>query len=221
MYVRRVLICVSLCAIAVSCRSIGQGETLKSPIAVGLETAEVGELPKGFTAALTGGGGPVSWAVREDRSAPGGRAVVQESRDDTSYRFPLCIYDRISAADVSTEVKFKAVAGMVDQAGGLVLRYRPENYYVARANALEDNVNLFKTINGNRIKIAEVPVKVAPAQWHTLGFSARGTHLTVVFDGKTVIESDDATFRGPGKVGLWTKADSVTAFADLRIAPVR
>ena len=117
---------------------------------------------------------------------------------------------------MTTTVRFKTIAGTVDQAAGLVLRYAPENYYVARANALEDNVNLFKTVNGNRLKIAEVDVKVTPGQWHTLGFAARGKHLTATLDGKVVAEADDATFADPGKVGLWTKADSVTAFADLR-----
>lgn len=186
-----------------------------------LTAADVGRPPSGFTVALTGGGGPIAWAVRNDPTAAGGLAVVQESKDDTSYRFPLCVYDATPAADVSAEVRFKAIGGTVDQAGGLVLRYRPENYYVARANALEDNINLFKTVNGNRIKIAEVTARVAPGQWHTLGFSAKGPHLTVTFNGKPVIEADDATFAEPGKVGLWTKADSVTAFADLRIAPAR
>jgi hypothetical protein len=176
-----------------------------------------GEVPQAFTTALTGGGGPISWVVREDASAPGGREIVQTSTDDTSYRFPMCIYEPIVAKNVSAEVKFKALAGTVDQAAGLVLRYRPENYYVARANALEDNVNLFKTVNGNRLKIAEVEVKVTPKEWHTLGFSAKGKHLTVTFDGKTVIETDDTTFARSGKVGLWTKADSVSAFADLHI----
>ena len=90
---------------------------------------------------------------------------------------------------------------------------------MARANALEDNVNLFKTVAGNRIKLAEVPAKVEPGRWHALGFAARGRHLTVTFDGKPVIEADDDTFAGPGRVGLWTKADSVTAFADLRVEP--
>ncbi len=181
-----------------------------------------GHGPAGFTQALTGGGGPVSWVVRDDPGAPGGGPViVQASTDDTSYRFPLCVYDGAELADAAATVDFKSISGTVDQAAGLVLRYRPENYYVARANALEDNVNLFKTINGNRLKIAEVPVKVSPGQWHTLGFAAKGPHLTVTFNGKTVIKADDATFKDAGKVGLWTKADSVTAFANLNIGPTQ
>jgi hypothetical protein len=190
--------------------------------AIKFDAGDVGKLPPGFSTALTGGGIPVSWAVREDAQAPGGGPVlVQESADDTSYRFPMCIYDRTEARDVAVEVQYKALAGKVDEAGGIVLRYTPENYYIARANALEDNVALFKTIRGRRLKILEVPVKVAAGQWHTLRFAAKGRHLTVIFDGKTVIETDDGTFLKPGKAGLWTKADSVSAFANLKIESPR
>jgi hypothetical protein len=192
------------------------------PIAIDFASREVGKLPSDFTAELTGGGGPISWVVREDPKSPGGgRILVQESSDDTSYRFPLCIYDKTVARDVAVEVKYKAISGSVDQAGGIVLRYNPENYYIARANALEDNVNLFKTVQGKRSKISEVPVKVTGGEWHTLRFEAKGPHLKIAFDGKVVIEEDDPTFSEPGKVGLWTKADSVSAFADLKIDPVR
>lgn len=178
-------------------------------------------LPQGFVTELTGGGGPISWVVREDATAPSGRkTLVQESEDDTSYRFPICIYHDTIARDVAAEVKYKAISGEVDQAGGIVLRYAPENYYIARANALEDNINLFKTENGERVKIEEVPVKVTPGEWHTLRFEAKGAHLKVVFDGKTVIEKDDTSFAEAGKVGLWTKADSVSSFDDLKIEPL-
>jgi hypothetical protein len=145
--------------------------------------------------------------------------LAQESSDATHYRFPLCIYEKMRARDVAVEVKWKPLSGKVDQAGGIVLRYTPENYYIARANALEDNVILFKTVAGKRSTIEEVPVKVTAGQWHTLGFTAKGPRLKIIFDGQTVIERDDSTFSNPGKVGLWTKADSVSVFTDLKIGP--
>ncbi|WP_422930037.1 family 16 glycoside hydrolase [Singulisphaera sp. PoT] len=192
------------------------------PATFDYESGEVGKLPAGFVTDLTGGGGAVAWVVREDPSAPSGKkTLVQESADDTSYRFPLCIYQDAVAKDVAVEVKYKAISGVVDQAGGIVLRYTPENYYVARANALEDNINLFKTQDGKRVKIEEVTAKVTPGEWHTFRFEAKGKHLKVIFDGQTVIEKDDETFTGPGKVGLWTKADSVSAFDDFKIEPVK
>jgi hypothetical protein len=192
-----------------------------APQTIHFEVGDDGKLPPHFSTALTGGGGPVSWVVREDSTAPDGHAVLaQESADNTVYRFPLCIDDDFVARDVAAEVNYKAISGKVDEAGGIVLRYTPGNYYIARANALENNVILFKTVKGKRSKIVEVPVTVTPRQWHTLRFEARGAHLKIIFDGKVVIERTDRTFRGPGRVGLWTKADSVSEFNDFRIEPV-
>ena len=195
----------------------------ETPIAaesIPFDAQDLGKPPSGFTTALTGGGGPVSWVVRGQPGAPGGRPVlVQESAEDTSYRFPLCILEKTVARDVAVEVKYKAISGKVDQAGGIVLRYQPENYYIARANALEDNVDLFKVVRGKRSLVEEVPVKVTAGAWHTLRFEARGPRLKVLFDGRTVIEKEDTTFPGQGKVGLWTKADSVSAFTDFKIEP--
>ena len=199
----------------------GHREERFAPEKLVFSASDIGKLPPGFSIALTGGGGPAAWVVRGDATAPAGQAVlVQESSDDTSYRFPMCIYEKAEARDVAVEVKYKALAGKVDQAGGIVLRYQPENYYIARANVLEDNIDLFKTVKGKRSKIEEVPVKVAPGMWHTLRFEAKGSHLRIIFDGKTAIETEDATFSSPGKIGLWTKADSVSAFTDLKIERV-
>jgi hypothetical protein len=204
------------------CASPGGGEAAAGHVAIDFESDDVGKTPAGFTTSLTGGGGPVSWVVREDPSAPSGkRVLVQESADDTSYRFPVCVYDKVVARDVAAEVKIKAISGEVDQVGGIALRYTPENYYVARAHAFNDNVVLFKIVRGNRIRLKEATVKVTPREWHSLRLSIKGTHLAVALDGHVVIELDDSTITGPGKVALWTKADSVTAFDDLSIEPAR
>jgi hypothetical protein len=200
---------------------VSREETFE-PQTISFDSSAAGQLPPDFSTALTGGGGPVSWVVREDSTAPEGRKVlVQESSDDTSYRFPLCIYEKTVARDVAVEVNYKAISGKVDQAGGIVLRFSPENYYTARANALEDNVMLFKTVSGKRSKIEEASVKVTVGEWHTLRFEAKGPHLKVAFDGRVVIEKDDTTFSLPGKVGLWTKADSISAFTNLKIERVQ
>jgi len=214
------LLMVSFFAAGCCCQT-NRGETFE-PRTINFGSSEFGASPAGFSTALTGGGPPVSWQVREDSTAPNSkRVLVQESSDDTSYRFPLCIYDDFVARDAAVEVNYKAISGKVDQAGGIVLRYSRENYYIARANALEDNVDLFKTVNGKRSKIQEVSVKVTPGEWHALRFEARGSDLRVAFDGKVVIETQDLTFSQPGKIGLWTKADSVSEFADLKIEPAR
>jgi len=209
-------------ALAAGCAGLAHREEIFEPQTIHFDPGEIGKLPPDFATALTGGGGPVSWIVREDATAPDGKGVlVQESADDTNYRFPLCIYEKTIARDVAVEVNYKAISGKVDEAGGIVLRYRPQNYYIARANALENNVILFKTVKAKRSKIKEVPVKVTAGTWHALRFEARGTHLKISFDGKVVIERNDRTFSNPGRVGLWTKADSVSAFANLKIERAR
>jgi hypothetical protein len=183
------------------------------------ESGPVGGLPAGVTTALTGSGGPVKWAIAEDASAPAGPKVLAEtSADKTDYRFPLAIFSAPSAADIDVAVKFKPVAGEVDQAAGIALRLADkDNYYVVRANALEDNVRLYRVVKGQRIQFAGTKLKVRSGAWQELRISARGSRFEVWFDGKRLYEATDSTFTAPGRVALWTKADSVIHFDDLRI----
>ena len=118
-------------------------------------------------------------------------------------------------------MRFKPVAGTVDQAGGIAVRLAsPDDYYVVRANALEDNVRFYRVVNGRRQQIQGANVKVAPSQWHTLGLRAEGDRFTVSFDGKPLFTAEDGAFADPGKVALWTKADSVTHFDAISITPL-
>ncbi len=125
--------------------------------------------------------------------------------------------------DGFVEVKFKPVSGKEDQAGGVIWRCKDkDNYYIARANAAEDNVVLYKTVNGKRSSLDivgrkggyGVKGKVASGQWHTLRVEFAGDKFTVTFNGKKLFDVEDTTFTEAGKVGLWTKADSVTLFDD-------
>ncbi len=188
-------------------------------VVIDFDSVEVGKLPVDFSTALTGGGGLVTWVAQEDTSAPGGgKVLAQMSTDKTDYRFPLCIYDKLRAKDVEVSVKFKAVAGKIDQAAGLIARFQDkDNYYITRANALEDNVNLYKVVGGSRKQFAGVKVKVSSGEWHSLKLVVKGQHFQVFFDDKSLFEANDETFKEAGKVGLWTKADSVTYFDDLRV----
>lgn len=183
--------------------------------------------PSDFTAAVNKGQ-PGLWLVERDTGAPsGGNAVAQLDEDRTNSRFPVLIYDGLQATDVDLSVRFQPVSGRVDQAAGLVWRYRDaNNYYVVRANALEDNVVLYKMENGKR---SDLPVKgvsrsygveadVPDHGWGELRVAARGPLFEVYLGERKLFEVEDRTFTGPGKVGLWTKADSVTRFDDLRIA---
>jgi hypothetical protein len=178
----------------------------------------LGALPKNFETARTGKGQPGRWEVVEDATAAGGRAMAQLSADSTDYRFPLAIYTATSAANVVMTARFKPVSGKVDQAGGVVVRFRDaNNYYVARANALEDNVRFYRVVGGRRVELASAKVKVGPRQWHTLTLRAEADRFTVSFDDKPLHTTADKTFASPGRVGLWTKADSITHFDRIEI----
>ncbi|HEX8167452.1 MAG TPA: family 16 glycoside hydrolase [Beijerinckiaceae bacterium] len=181
-----------------------------------------GELPRELEAALTGGGPPPRWEVVADPTADGGKALAQTSADPTDLRFPLALTRAPAPADVEVATRFKPVSGKEDQAGGLVVRVQDvDNYYVTRANALENNVRFYRVVKGRRQQLASANAKVTSGEWHSLTLRAEGNRFTVSFDGRQVITAADATFKAPGKVGLWTKADSVTRFESLSIKPLR
>jgi hypothetical protein len=180
----------------------------------------VGSPPKGWTIGMTGKGTP-KWTVERDETAPSKGQVLKQSGKAT---YPVAFKDGTSIRDGFVEVKFKAIAGTEDRAGGLMWRAQDaNNYYVARANALENNVVLYKTVGGIRSSLDivgqkggyGVNVPVPANQWHTLRVDFVGTRFKVTFNGKPLFEVEDATFREPGMVGLWTKADSITAFDGL------
>ncbi len=188
---------------------------------------KTGALPKDFSAALTGSGREGAWTVATDEASPGQKNVLaQTDADATSYRFPVCVYEKLSAKDVDLSVKFKPVSGRKDQAAGLVWRYLDkDNYYIVRANALENNVVLYKIQNGKR---EDLPLKgegrtygkkatVPGNHWSELRVTARGNLFTVYLNGQKLYEVEDGSFTDAGKIGVWTKADSVTYFDDLRV----
>lgn len=175
----------------------------------------VGKVPAGWTAGVTGKGA-YRWSVEADASAPSQPNVLKQSgRGD----FPWCVRRGISIADGHVEVRFKPIAGTEDQAGGVVWRWKDGgHYYVARANALENNVSLYYTQAGRRITIKYVDAPVAGDKWHALWVEFSGTHIRVALDGKIYIDIDDDHIAGAGAVGVWTKADSVTLFDDFAYA---
>jgi hypothetical protein len=195
----------------------GQGS---APMVVDLSPLPA-DLEPDFTLWRMGEGEAGQWTVVVDPTAANGRAIAQVSKDRTDYRFPLAIYKPFSGKDVEVSVRFKPVAGTVDEAAGIAVRLStPDDYYVARANALEDNVGFYRVVKGKLEQLASANAKVAANQWHTLTLKAEGDHFTVSFDGKTLISAQDKTFSDRGKVALWTKADSVTYFNTISITPL-
>src|SRR5439155_3569303 len=138
--------------------------------------------------------------------------VLKQSGQAT---FPVCIKNDTNLKDGFVEVKFRPVAGKEDQAGGVIWRLQDaNNYYIARANALEDNVTIYHTIGGKRVAFKSIDTTVKSGVWHTLRVDFKGNQFTVTFDDKKVIEASNDSFKDGGKVGVWTKADSVTLFDD-------
>jgi hypothetical protein len=191
------------------------------PGSIDLAKAEPNLEPEDFTFWRTGQGEAAGWSVVEDATASQGRAIAQVNTDRYDYRFPIAVYKPFTGKNLEVKLRFKAVAGSVDQAGGIAVRLTtPDDYYVVRANALEDNVRFYRVVKGRREELKGSNTKVSGNQWHTLGPRAEGERFTVSFDGKALYTAEDKTFANAGKVALWTKADSVTHFDTITITPL-
>jgi hypothetical protein len=188
--------------------------------ATSFESTRTGVAPEGWTATLTGSGDP-QWTVENDTTAPSKSKVLKQSGRAT---YPLLLNNDSSIKDGFVKMKFKAISGSEDRAAGIVWRAKDaNNYYVVRANALEDNVVLYKTVKGSRSSLDIVGRKggygvntpVPANTWHTLRIDFKASRFTVSFNGKQLFEVEDSTFADAGRVGLWTKADSVTQFDEV------
>ncbi|MBI3291570.1 MAG: DUF1080 domain-containing protein [Elusimicrobia bacterium] len=198
-------------------------------IILGFDETPVGQRPTNFSFEITGQGPAVQWAVLKDVTAPSPpKILAQLGRANSGNNFPLAIFDGVTLQDGDLSVQFKAVAGKEDQAGGIVWRYKDRNnYYLVRANALEENVVLYKVKEGKRRPLPPkgrsssygVKTKVPSGRWNSLRVTVRGTLFVVYCNGEKLFEVEDSTFQEPGKIGLWTKADSVTYFDDFEVKP--
>jgi hypothetical protein len=193
------------------------GATVAAAETADFQADTAGAPPKGWTITMTGKGTP-KWTVERDDTAPSKGKVLRQSGKAT---YPLALRNGTSIRDGFVEIRFKAIAGSEDRAAGIVWRASDaNNYYVARANALENNVVLYKTVGGVRSSLDivgqtggyGVKVPVPARQWHTLRVDFAGSRFKVTFNGKLLFEVEDATFADAGMIGLWTKADSVTVF---------
>ncbi len=157
------------------------------------------------------------WAVEDMAGAPSGKKVLVQRA--TRNQFNVIVAPSGPYNDVDVSLKFNPISGQEDASGGVVFRFNDGKYYVVRANALEDNLRLYSYDRARR-QLASASVK-APAlgQWHTVRLVAIGDHMQAWLDGKLYLDHRDSRFRS-GRVGLWTKADSITAFDDLTIRGV-
>ncbi len=185
--------------------------------------SDVDKLPAGWQAAHTNEGGQGAWKVVADETTPSkaGHALAQVGSSPSKV-FNLCVATDTRYQDVEIEVAFKAVEGDTDQGGGVVWRYQdPKNYYVARANPLEENYRVYKVVDGSRKQLGtKEGVKLTQGQWHRLVVKHVGDRIECYLDGKKLLDVQDNEFRQAGRVGLWTKADARTRFDGLRVTPL-
>jgi hypothetical protein len=173
------------------------------------DDAAIGALPEDWIAVLG------DWTIAGEPTAPSAPNVLRQTGAYKNPDFPRVLIKGLTFADLTLRVRCRPESGNLDRACGLVFRAKDsDNYYVTRANALEDNVRLYRVVNGDRQEFASADLKVTSGEWHTLEVTARGTKLEVSWDGRSMLQASDATF-AKGKIGLWTKADSITAFDDL------
>lgn len=187
------------------------------------EDAQEGQLPKGWTIDFADKGGKSIWKVVNDG---GNKVLAQLSDDNSGNHFNLAVYNDFRAADVVMKARFKGIKGKIDQGGGLVWRFQDaDNYYIVRANPLENNVVLYKVENGKRTDLPligkgrtyGIDAPVPTNQWHDIRLEAKGKLFTVFVNDKELFQVEDTTFTKPGRVGFWSKADAVTYFDDLQI----
>ena len=182
----------------------------------------VGLPPSDFDFWGTGESGPGSWDVVRDESADGWHALEQYGHEPLADRVPLAIYKPFSGDNLEVAIHFKVIAGRLDQSAGVAVRLTtPDDYYVARASVIAQDVRLYRVANGKFDELGRMPARVTPKEWHTLVVQAAGDRFLVAFDGRPILAATDATFRLPGKIALWTNADSITRFDHLEIRRLR
>ncbi|ODS31740.1 MAG: hypothetical protein SCARUB_03137 [Candidatus Scalindua rubra] len=186
------------------------------------DSDENGKMPNDFSNQMTGKGGLGKWEAIKDDTAPSlPNVIAQTSQEYLGYHFSMAINEKETYDDFELIVKFKGVKGREDQGGGPVWRYQDaNNYYIARANPLENNFRVYKVVDGNRLQMDSARLKVTTNEWHMIKIIARMSQIQCFYDGRPYLETTDNTFQ-KGKIGLWTKTDAVTYFDDLEVRPIK
>ncbi len=188
---------------------------------------QLGEIPLGWSQHFTGKGETTDWKILENN---GNKVLAQLSKDNPNYHFNEIVFDGIKVKNVELKVKMKGVDGKMDQGGGFVWRFiNADNYYVVRANPLEDNVVLYKVEKGKRTDLPVlgqgrtygVDVKSLGNGWNNLRITVVDNLFSVYLNGEQIFQVKDETFANEGKIGLWTKADAVTYFDDFQVNQIR
>ena len=174
------------------------------------------------TQGMTGLGRPPSWQPVADPDAPDGWALAETAGDATDLRFPLCISPQAVTRDFDATLRFKPISGTRAQVAGLMFRAQSANdYYVVRANSLDNSVRLYRMEKGKRSQLASKEAPIEAGKWHSLRVIAANERFEVALDGKTLFDVNDRSLPQAGPLGVWSQADSVTRYGSLLVSPVR
>ena len=204
-------------------KSVTSAPSLQHDTIFDFENYTTQKIPDNWSEFFTGRGDHTEWKIIDDQ---GNKVLAQLSQDRPNYHFNEIVFDGFKAKNVEMEVRMKAIKGDMDQGGGFVWRFQnADNYYVVRANPLEDNVVLYKVKDGKRTDLPVlgkgrtygVDVKPLGKTWNTLKITVIDDLFTVYLNGEQIFEVKDTTFEAAGKIGLWTKADAVSYFDDLSV----
>lgn len=176
------------------------------------DNEEVGKLPADWTAAVS------SWMIAMD----GTNKAIKQAGKNEGDRFNICVQNKLTYQNLEMEVRIKPLEGEEDQGGGLVWRYRDaKNYYITRANPLENNFRVYKVVNGNRKQMQSANIKMTKGEWYTIKVVVTGNNVDCYYNGQKLLSHSDDTFPNAGLVGFWSKADAVSLFDDLKIKTLK
>ena len=176
------------------------------------DNEEVGKLPADWTAAVS------TWIIAAD----GTNKAMKQAGKSEGDRFNICVQSKLKYRDLEMEVKIKPLEGEEDQGGGLVWRYQDaKNYYITRANPLENNFRVYKVVNGNRKQMQSANVKMKKGEWYNIKVVTNGKQIDCYYNGLKLLSHTDDTFPNAGLLGFWSKADAVSLFDDLKIKPLK
>ena len=202
---------------------VAQGETVSPAQIWNFDHEQPGTLPGEFTIGTLFDGRPAgNWQVlATDRTKSPPHVLAQLMAKGAEHAYKVLLIKEVIASDLNLEVSFLPIQGQADMGGGLIWRAADDrNYYLARANPLEQNIRVYRVVKGVRHLLENFDQTIDVRQWHSLRVMHRGCQINIFYDDKQVFDLCDKTFQA-GMIGLWTKSDAVTYFDDLQLQHVK
>jgi hypothetical protein len=200
-----------------------QAETASPALAWNFDHERPDILPSEFSIGTLFDGRPAGdWQIlATDRAKSPPHVFAQVMGKGAEHAYKVVLLKEVIASDLNLEVSFLPIQGRADMGGGLIWRATDDrNYYLARANPLEQNIRVYRVEKGVRHLLQNFDQTIDVRQWHTLRVTHRGCRVNIFYDDKQVFDLCDKTFHD-GMIGLWTKSDAVTYFDDLRLQHVK